>query len=285
LVFFRALGVILAVILAIVLLRFATDVQLFPFDLFHEVLIEVFAALSCILVFYVLYVYLIGPNLPVRDIAVIRPIDIQPRLKDLPNLAKQYVLWGRSGSYFRAEPLRRIDADSRREKRTTDIQVLLPNPKDQKLVESYNEILGSLGEDKAQNSLVTNVLATCIACAIVNSNNKYVCIKVYLSNFLPAFRLDLADSGAIVTQDDQLKSALFFSAGSEFYEMFHTTVRNEIFVSEEVSIDSEMFKGCSLDEPRCNDEMIKHFDFPLEITDTVLEEVNNKVARRRHRYQ
>ncbi len=117
----------------------------------------------------------------------------------------------------------------------------MPDPDDERLVKSYREILRSLGEDPSQNPLLPNVLATCMACAIVASNNKHLEIKVHLSRFLPAFRVDLSEKGAILTQDDKKKSALYFEYGSEFWDMFHSTVANERAVSRAVTWSQEAF--------------------------------------------
>jgi hypothetical protein len=206
-------------------------------DVINEVLLHVLADALVVLAFYALYMHFIGPNDELREISVTRPKDIREQMEQLPVDTRFYVFWGRSGSYFRAHPLLALDKQSRAQKLVTDVEIVLPDPTDDRLIQSYRDILNSLGENSSNNPLLANVLATSIACAIVSANNKYINIKLFYSRFLPAFRVDISERGAILTQDDPAKSALFFQPESEFYEMLRTTVRNEIAVSGEAKWD------------------------------------------------
>src|SRR5262249_35593561 len=162
-----------------------------------------------------------------KEVSVTRSQDIGERMKLLPLNTSQYVFWGRSGSFFRAYPLLELDRQAREERKTIDIEVLLPDPADQKLVESYTAIVKSLGETPAKDSFLLNVLVTSLACAIISANNRLIRIRIFYSRFLPAFRVDISEKDAILTQDDPKKAALFFEPRSEFYEMFKSTVRSE----------------------------------------------------------
>jgi hypothetical protein len=253
-------------------------------DVVDAVAIQVLAASLIILAFYGLYMHFIGPNPGLREVTVIRPRDIGERMAQLPLNARHYIFWGRSGAYFRVHPLLVLDEQSRKQKLITDVEVLLPDPTDERLINSYQEILASLGEHPGGNPLVANVLATSIACAVVNANNKYIKIKLLYSNFLPAFRVDISDNGAILTQDDPGKSALFFDSGSEFYEMLRTTVRNEMNVSREVNWDESLFTGRGLDAKCCDKETLNAFG--IQVTNVALQqEVAQLIMKRRHRYQ
>lgn len=254
-------------------------------DIIDAVAIEVLAGSMIVLAFYSLYMYFIGPNTGLREVAVTRPRDIRERIEQLPLGTKYYMFWGRSGSYFRSCPLLVLDEQSREQKLITDVDVVLPDPTDERLVKSYQEILDSLGENPNKDSLVANVLATSIVCAIISANNKYIRVNLFYSKFLPAFRIDLSEKGAILTQDDPAKSALFFDSGSEFYEMFRTTVRSEMSVSKEVKWDEDIFKGCSLDEKSCSKETLNAFGIEGIDVDKIQEEVAFLVTKRPHRYK
>lgn len=123
-----------------------------------------------------------------------------------------------------------------------------------------------------------------MACAIVSSNNKHLDIKVHLSRFLPAFRVDLSDNGAILTQDDKKKSALYFDYGSEFYDMFRSTVTNERDVSREVTWDKELFTGLKLEEKGCDAKTLIAFGISVGDVDAIQQEVARLIAVRPHRY-
>jgi hypothetical protein len=254
-------------------------------DVIDALAVEVLAGIMIVLGFYGLYMHFIGPNVGFREVTVIRPRDIRERMEALPIGSRYYVFWGRSGSYFRSVPLLTLDERARKEKVITDIDVVLPEPTDARLIKSYREILHSLGETSAENPLLPNVLATSIACAILNANNKYLRVRVFYSKFLPAFRVDMSENGAILTQDDPAKAALFFQAGSEFHEMWRTTVRNEMAVSVEVKWDEALFDGRGLDEKACDKQTLNAFGINVEDIDKLQQEVATLITKRPHRYK
>ncbi|MER9074462.1 hypothetical protein NKH80_16855 [Mesorhizobium sp. M0904] len=254
-------------------------------DVVDGVFMQVLTGSLIILAFYGIYVHFIGPNPGLREVTAVRPRDISGRMKELPVAARSYMFWGRSGSYFRSEPLLKLDEQAKVQKRNIDVEVVLPDPMDERLIRSYRDILSSLGEDSDGNPLLANVLATSMACAIVSANNKYINIRVYYSKFLPAFRVDLSDNGAIMTQDDKAKSALFFDFGSEFYEMLVNTVRNETAVSREVKWDEAVFKGRKLEAKSCDKETLNAFGIELDDVDALQQEVAKMITERKHRYK
>lgn len=253
-------------------------------EIIVSVLIEIVAGSVIILGFYALYVYFIGANTAVREVNVTRPQDISERMIAMPKDVRHYMFWGRSGSFFRAYPLLQLDRQARENKRNIVVDVLLPDPDDERLVRSYREILKALGEEPGANPLLPNVLATCMACAIVSSNNKHLDIKVHLSRFLPAFRVDLSDNGAILTQDDKKRSALYFGYGSEFYDMFRSTVTNERDVSREVIWDKELFADLTLEERSCDAKTLRAFGINVADVDAIQQEVARLITVRPHRY-
>lgn len=247
-------------------------------------LIEVATGSLIILGFYFLYFHLIGPNTAAHEVNVTRPNDIKKQMEALPLGVSKYMFWGRSGGYFRAEPLLKLDEQARKNKHRIKVEVLLPDPGEARLVESYRGILKSLDEDIGENPLLQNVLATSMACAILESNNMYLEINIHLSRFLPAFRVDLSDNGAILTQDDPNKSALYFKFGSEFFEMFRNTMINERDISREIKWCKNLFEGLKLEEKSCNENTLKAFDIEVANWSKIQPEVARLISKRPHRY-
>lgn len=282
--FFGGFSVLIAVCILLIWIAEANFTCLIAKEIVVTVLIEIVAGALIILAFYVLYVHFIGVNTAVRDVNVTRPQDIGERMRALPLDVRHYMFWGRSGSFFRAYPLMELDRQARESKRSIAIDVLLPDPDDERLVKSYRAIVKSLGEDPGDNPLLPNVLATCMACAILASNNKHLEIKVHLSQFLPAFRVDLSENGAILTQDDKKKSALYFDYGSEFWDMFRSTVANERDVSRAVAWDEEVFAGLKLEEKSCDAKTLHAFGIKIDDVDSIQQEVAQLITKRPHRY-
>lgn len=260
-----------------------------PQGIFHEIsqsiLIELISGIIIINLFYICYHYFIGTNDAIREVSAVRPQDIGSFIKKIPEDTRSYTFWGRSGSYFRSNTLIKIDEQSREKKCFTRVNVILPDPKNKELSNSYEEILKSLGEYSDENSLLENVLATSIICAIINENNLHMQIKIHYSNFLPSFRLDMSDTGAILTQDDKNKSALYFNSGSDFYEMFRTTANNEMQISKEIRWDSTIFKDLKIAKESCDKKTLNAFGFENENIDHLQQSVAAKIVNKSHRYQ
>lgn len=282
--FFGGFSFLIALCLILIWIAKAHITLLALKEIVLAVLIQIVASSLIILAFYALYVYFIGVNTAVREVNVTRPQDISERMRALPLDVRHYIFWGRSGSFFRAYPLMELDRQARENKRNITVDVLLPDPDDERLIHSYRDILKSLGEEPGDNPLLPNVLATCMACAILASNNRHLEIKVHLSKFLPAFRVDLSDNGAILTQDDKKKSALYFDYGSEFWDMFRSTVVNERDLSRAVVWNKELFEGLKLEEKSCNAQTINAFDINVADVDAMQREVAQLITKRPHRY-
>ncbi|MYA60690.1 MAG: hypothetical protein F4X40_09105 [Chloroflexi bacterium] len=279
----RFLGVFVGLIAICLLLIYVTDGL--QKDIITSVLVEIMSGSLIILAFYALYVYFIGANSGLRDVTVVRPQDIRHKMLELPKGVRNYMFWGRSGSFFRSYPLLGLDRQAKANGHNVSIDVLLPNPMEDSLVSSYQDILKSLGEDYGDDALLPHVIATCMACAIVSANNRHLEIRIHLSRFLPGFRLDLSDNGAILTQDSKIKSALYFERNSEFYEMFRSTMIGERDVSFEVQWDEGLFRDLELLEDSCTEETLNAFGIAIPTSRDIKEEVAKLVSERPHRYQ
>lgn len=231
------------------------------------------------------YVYFIGANRGVGEVSVVRPQDIGEKMKVLPLDVRYYMVWGRSGSFFRAYPLLELDKQARKYAHNIRIEVLLPDPRLSSLVDSYRDILKSLGEDDSDNPLLPNVIATCMICAIIAANNRHLEIRVHLSRFLPGFRLDLSENGAILTQDAKAKAALYFEPRSEFFEMFRSTMINERSVSSEVKWDEDLFRELKLEQESCNEMTLNAFGIEVPELEEIRHEVARLICERPHRYK
>lgn len=247
--------------------------------------IELAAGFIIVLSFYLIYMVLIGPNAALRAVNVARPQDISDRMAQLPKGVRNYLFWGRSGSFFRVRPLQVMDTEARENKRAISIEVLLPDPNDQRLVTSYTAIRKALNEDAGDDPLLPNILATCISCAIIAANNNQLDVTIHLSSFLPAFRVDLSDQGALLTQDDPKKSALFFEPNSEFYDMFRSMAKNERDMSRRIHWDRKLFSGLKLEAESCTPTILGAFGITIDDMDKCVAQVGRLIAEQSHRYK
>ncbi|MBY5751418.1 hypothetical protein [Rhizobium leguminosarum] len=249
-----------------------------------SVLANLLSSILVILGFYILYTFFIGPNDGLKEVVPTRARDISEAMKQLPEKTRSYLFWGRSGSYFRSSPLIVLDGYARRSKIMTNVDVLMPDPFDERLINSYRDIKDSLGEESDGNPLLANVLATTICCAVLNANNRYLSVRVFYSAFLPAFRVDLSDNGSILTQDDKSKGALFFKPSSEFHELLRTSILNEMAVSREINLEEATFKKKKLDSGSCTPEILARFGVAEAARSALAPKIATLIEERRHRY-
>lgn len=270
------------VVLCLVIIYVTGDLEK---GLVTSIAVEIISGSLIILAFYFLYVYFIGASSGLREVAVVRPHDIRYEMLKLPKDVRNYMFWGRSGSFFRSYPLLELDKQAKAHGHNVTVEVLLPNPEEECLVNSYRSILQTLGEDDGENPLLPQVIATCLACAIVSANNRHIDIRIHLSRFLPGFRLDLSDNGAILTQDLKSRPALYFRRNSDFYEMFRNTMLSERDVSTEVQWDKGLFRGLGLVKGSCTETTLKAFGIKIPTSHDFQLDVAKLVSERPHRYQ
>lgn len=105
-----------------------------------------------------------------------------------------------------------------------------------------------------------------------------------LSHFLPGFRLDLSDNGAIFTQDDKKKPALYIERGTGSYEVFRNTMFNERRVSREITGDDELFRGVGLENAACGPERLLAFDVEVQDLNYIQQDVGTLIKNNWYRY-
>ncbi len=238
---------------------------------------------TLILVSYAAYFYFVGPNIAANDVMAVRPEDIGAKIRELPKATTEYYLWGRSASFFRTSTLKSLDEESRRTRTMKNIIALIPDPRSEKLVEAYKKMVIGLDENKIQ-PLTSGVLATCLSCAHYASNNRFLRIELHLSNYVPAFRIDMSVHGAVLTQDAPQKSALLFRASSEFFEMLKSSIYNEIDVSQEVTWDENDFSGKKPEEIEINRALIEKFGTGFSVEENILQIAKEQFCNPSHRY-
>ena len=103
-----------------------------------------------------------------------------------------------------------------------------------------------------------------------------------LSHFFPRFRLDLSDDGAILTQDDKKKPALYIERGTESYEVLSNTIFNDRRVSCEITC--QLSRGVDFENAACGPERLLAFDVEVKDLNYVQQDVGTLIENRWYRY-
>jgi hypothetical protein len=254
-------------------------------DFIRSVSSNLFSAALTVLIVYGAYIYFIREDIERPEIETLRPGDISNEIKGLPEDTAFYFLWGRSATYFRAETLQRLSDNARKTRKTIDVTILLPDPQIDKLSEVYEGMVSILGESDGKDKLFKNAVATSAACALAAANNRNLKVKVCLSNFLPSFRIDMSDQGAILTEDDKSLYGLKFSRQSQFFEMFRTMMICERELSRTVDLTAYQWqKHCAGDED-IPVEALLSFGFPEDRVRQYREDIFSIIKPMDHRYK
>lgn len=254
-------------------------------ELFLSASVEIISAALIILLVYGIYVYFIGVNREAQDVEVIRPGDINGEIRALSKETTYYFLWARSATYFRSETLRELDTFSRKHRRTVEVTLLLPDPDIPELSKAYDDMMSAVGEERGKDKLLKNAIATSVACAIIAANNRNLRVNLFFSKFLPAFRIDISEQGALLTEDDKTLYALKFSRGSQFFEMFRSMIVNEKEISRAATWDESAFKGVEIENTTISFDLMDAFGFDSSFIRAHQDEISNLVTKRDHRYK
>ena len=254
-------------------------------DFIRSVSANLFSAASTVLLVYGAYIYFIQEDIERPEIETLRPGDISDEIKSLPEDTAFYFLWGRSATYFRAETLHRLNDHARTSRKTIDVTILLPDPQNEKLSEAYEGMVSVLGETDGKDKLFKNAIATSAACALAAASNRNLRIHVCLSNFLPSFRIDMSDRGAILTEDDKSLYGLKFSRQSQFFEMFRSMIICEVELSRAVNLNAYDWRKHRTGVEGIPIEALLSFGFPEDKVRQYRDEIFSIIQPKDHRYK
>lgn len=254
-------------------------------DFIRSVSANLFSAASTVLLVYGGYIYFIHEDIERPEIETLRPGDISDEIKSLPGDTAFYYLWGRSATYFRSETLHKLNDHARTSRKTIDVTILLPDPQIEKLSEAYEGMVSVLGETDGKDKLFKNAIATSAACALVATSNRNLRIHVCLSNFLPSFRIDMSDRGAILTEDDKSLYGLKFARQSQFFEMFRSMIICEVELSREVNLNAYDWRKHRTGVEDIPIEALLSFGFPEDKVKQYREEILSIIQPKDHRYK
>ena len=146
-------------------------------------------------------------------------------------------------------------------------------------------MIGILGEGAGKDKLFKNAVATAAACALATANNPNLRVTVCLSKFIPSFRIDMSDQGAILTEDDKSLYGLRFSRQSQFFEMFRTMMTYEVRLSRVIDLSGYNWKKHKIGDENIPVEALLSFGFSEGKVREHRDEIFSTIRPREHRYK
>jgi len=132
---------------------------------------------------------------------------------------------GGFGRYLRTTVLPRLNTLASEGRAPITVKAQILNPQNQKLCELHANLRNSVKnvDEKADWSSLDvkmNLYATIVACAIYESNNQYLDISVFLTNFFSTDRVDISSASGIVTKEDRKVPGIKFTKDSTHYKSY-----------------------------------------------------------------
>jgi hypothetical protein len=232
----------LAILASLSLVLWVLTAHLEAGSSFREALTTFFgnfaAAVAIFIVTYSFYLFVTPPGLRNAEVLPLRSAEIADEIVDLRAEVSDYWFWGRSGSYFRAAVLPRLDDLSLRERRHITVRIVVPDPDAPGNTVRYACMRRGLGEEANEQTLAANVLATVAAAVVASARNPYLHVRVGLCATVPVVRYDVSTSGALITRDARTLPAILVNAGNPYFEMLRDAVENELAQSRTIKWNS-----------------------------------------------
>ena len=282
--FFLLYGLVL---LATLLALWMTYSSLPAGALLREVLVQVLgnfaATVGIVICTYTFYLYVTPPGLRNANIIPLMSAEISDEIVNMSDDATDYWFLGRSGSYFRAKVLPKLEAAALKDHRHISVRIVLPNFDAQTNRITYLKIKQSLGEPARETTLAANVVATIAAAVVASARNNYLTIRIGLSATVPVLRHDISSKAALLTRDAKGLPAVLVNAGNPYFEMFRDVVENELAQSIEITWDRQAAPFFNAGTVSLQDILSAVHGLP-PIDDTILAEAEPLLTAKPHRY-
>jgi hypothetical protein len=273
-----------AVALAVTIMALVILANFFGLDWLHEAAVSVLghvaATLVVLMVVYGVWIWATPRELRNARVLALRGGEIPEFMGDLVSGASEYWFMGRSGGYFRAEVLPRLDKEARETRRAARIRIVLPNPYSGDNAVAYASMLNTLNEDADEMTLPAAVIATILEAARRAIENPYLEVEIGIAPSLPVMRLDVSNNGSLVTRDAKALPGIFCGPGNPYFDMFKSVVDNELRQSKRITWKGKINLGELINAA----DLAATFDGLPTINDEVLSRAKHMIAHPGHRY-
>lgn len=168
-----------------------------------------------------------------EDLSVVDAWNIGPKLRESLGTTREYWFRGRSGRWFRAHAIPKLAEAARREKTQRRVRMILPDPDDLPVLETYAKYRNSISSPADARWTVgrirNEILATLLVAGKAEADTQYFRPTVALLKEFSMFRTDLSDSGLVLTREDPRWPGWISPSGTKFYD----SVKEDLRLAEE----------------------------------------------------
>ncbi|SFK37421.1 hypothetical protein SAMN03159338_4069 [Sphingomonas sp. NFR04] len=186
-------------------------------------------------------VLLIPKEVREAKLVTVHPKDLAAELIASVSTSREYFFRGRSARYFRSTILPLIEAGSRTGSAARVIWMLLPDPTDHALMESYARFRNASAFRGRQTQwtawdIQMEILAATIAVAAKARKNPYLEFHLGLARSFSILRINMTDNAAIMTREDPKLPAFKAIRGTVFYDSYREDIQQSVRQAGEVDL-------------------------------------------------
>lgn len=234
-----------------------------PWAAFSSTVLISFAQVCLATLFVtVAYLWLVPKDQREGQLSITHSDDNSYYLKEFLKTTDRYWFRGRSGRWVRESVLPRLAKRAAEEQSTIAVTMVLPDPMVKALMTSYANYRKSIsfkgGATEWTSDYVTlQVVTTVVAAYASASTSKFLDLKIGLSNWFSAYRLDITDGSALLTVEDPGRPALRAISSSFMYRTQKTEIEQNLELSRVLPAPPSSFIGKTLDEALVK-EILQH---------------------------
>lgn len=169
------------------------------------------------------YIFFTPKNIREGDIHVVPSYDLESELEKIVEDTETYYYAGHTARWNRSVTLKKLESKAKLKNTRIEVSFIILDPDSEKVCLYYSEFGHANRKNSSQIDSIKNVrielITTILICAKYQIE-PLLDIKVYLTDKVSLFRLDISDTEAILTKADPKEPALAFPRDTFFYRSY-----------------------------------------------------------------
>lgn len=174
------------------------------------------------------YIFFTPNNIREGDIHIVPSYDLESELEKIIEDTETYYYAGHTARWNRSVTLKKLESKAKLKNTRIEISFIILDPNSEKVCLYYSEFGHANRKNSSQIDSIKNVRIELITTILICAKYRIeplLDIKVYLTDKVSLFRLDISNTGAIITKADPKEPALAFPKDTFFYRSYREEFR------------------------------------------------------------
>lgn len=174
------------------------------------------------------YIFFTPNNIREGDIHIVPSYDLENELEKIIEDTETYYYAGHTARWNRSITLKKLESKANLKNTRIEVSFIILDPNSEKVCLYYAEFGHANRKNSSQIDSIKNVRIELITTILICAKYKIeplLDIKVYLTDKVSLFRLDISDTEAVLTKADPKEPALAFPKDTFFYRSYREEFR------------------------------------------------------------